>query len=748
MGSRLIVALALLVYSSTATASEVGARGAPSPSQARARVLASQDKDSIDLRRDLSKRIARFHRTWREAWQKSLIDRGHVNINLAQTQNDYNFRNFTPEVRRYQALLCYTGWLGEVDMANAEATLYGTNVRLPAAGALRASATDRMIAASAARSAPLDETQRTTTPSSIGANSLSLENPRRIRGDRNQGQVCPLWVPEEVGLPLDEGERLDLALPVATRPRIRRSRDSILTRLGDAAARYPGDGWIAGQRVRFLLDNVDFDRALQAAHACMSETSWCRALEGLVYEQSGQMAAADSAFRLSVAAEVTRAGVACADTTVMVLLPAGPRRESRGRSCTEQAELSERVWWMADPLWSVAGNERFVAHYARRTSLALRSAFDTDERYVWRAVAAGEALQETIIRYGWPTHTYWAGYQIDSAINIGRESVMMQAEPPYTSKEYAPDRVALLPTFRAIENPFDAKATDWSIVRPDSLTVDDWWPTEHMAFTTPIATLAAGQSIMLRRDTSIVFGVAIDDPVHQLDPTVRAPLRAKLLASTAPNDVRLVRDTVLPFGVSLRVAGDITPAPSVISVEVPGRVPQEIGHRNRFGLRPPPSLSQMAPTDVAVSDPVFVLLPRRGATAPADPDIVLAQMVGSLTFTRQAPVALYWESYGFAPGDSVNVEIRIARRDENNALRSFGAALGLADGRRDSISIKWREPDPGRQARVLATRVPTVGRAISVDLRNLAAGEYAFIVEMSRPNGVIARGERRVVIVE
>jgi hypothetical protein len=35
-----------------------------------------------------------------------------------------------------------------------------------------------------------------------------------------------------------------------------------------------------------------------------------------------------------------------------------------------------------------------------------------------------------------------------------------------------------------------------------------------------------------------------------------------------------------------------------------------------------------------------------------------------------------------------------------------------------------------------------------LDLRNLAVGHYAFIVEMSRPNGVVARGQRRVVIVE
>jgi hypothetical protein len=720
----------------------------PAPALAVSIMPQPQNKDSIDLRKDLDKRIARFHRTWRDAWKQSLIDRGLVNINLTQTQNDYNFRNFTPEVRRYQALLCYTGWLGEADMANAEARLYGTNITAPVSVRDRPSIVDRQVAASAARSAPSGEDSPAVSASTIGANALSLENPRRVRGDRNKGQVCPMWVPEEIGIPLDEGERLDLALPIGIRPIVRRARDTVITRLTQAAQRYPHDGWISGQLVRFLIDNADFDRALEAARACTSDNAWCAALEGLVYEQSFQPLNAERAFRRSVEAERSSAGVMCADTTVLVLLPAGPRREARGLPCEVQAEISERVWWMSDPLWSVPGNERFVAHYARRTHLALRSSFDEDERYVWRAVAAGEALQETIIRYGWPTHTYWAGYQMDSAISIGRESVMMQAEPPYTSKEYAPDRVTLLPEYRAINNPFESKATDWPFVRPDTTPLDEWWPTEHVAFPRRIATMPDGQSLLLRRDSAVLFGIAIDDPVHQLDPRVREPIQVSIVASTSPVDIQTIAETTLPPGVSLRANGLLKSAPSVVSVEVPGRVPTEIDHRTRFGLTPPPSLSEMLSGEVGVSDPAFVLLRERGAEAPLDIDKVLGQMVGSLTFTRQAPVALYWESYGFAPGDTVDVEIRIARRDENSALRTLGAALGVADGRRDSISIKWREPDPGRAAAVIATSVPTVARTLAIDLRNLAAGTYAFIIEMTRPDGTRARGERRIEVLE
>jgi len=727
---------------------------APRDAMAASVVQSAPNKDSVDLRKDLEKRIIRFQRTWREAWLQSLIKRGRVNINFPITLNDYSFRNFTPEVRRYQALLCNTGWLGEAGMTQAEGLLDGSGVRITQAENLagtggRPGATARMVTAALAPAAPLEEGERAIPVSRGFANTDAMEIARRIRGDRNKGQVCPMWIADDNVIPVDEGERIDLALPVATRPRIMRSRDSVITRLAAAAARYPHDGWIAGQRVRFLVDNARIDSAVSAAQQCTANVSWCAALLGYAYEQQGDLPSADSAFRVSVANEFTGTnGTACVDTTAFVLLDPTPRRNAHRQPCDAQRSLADRIWWLSDPLWSVAGNARFVAHYSRRTSLALRAAFEEDERYVWRPVAGGEALEEAVVRYGWPTHTYWGGYQIDSALDIARQSQMMQPEAPYTSKEYAPDRVALVPEYRAIENPFDAKAEDWPLARPDSVNLDLWWPVEHVAFNTRIARLAEGQQMLLRRDSAVLFGVAIDDPVHDMDPRERTLPRVHLLASQDPSRISTVSSVELPFGRTLRVGGEIAAAPQVISLEIPGRTPEEITHRRRFGLTPPPSLAQMANDVVAVSDPVFVLLLRRGAEAPTNPAVVQETMVGSLTLPRTAALALYWESYGFVPGDTVDVDIRVVRRDNTNALRRLGAALGIADAQRDSVSIKWREPDPGRNSRTLPARIATVTRALAVDLRGLAPGTYEFVVVMARPGGDPVRGTRRVVIVE
>ena len=139
----------------------------------------AQDKDSINMRKDLQRRITRFHRTWRDAWTKSMIDRGLVNINLAMTINDYSFRNFTPEARRYESLMCSAGWIGEAGMANAEATLYGSNLQPPAAADQRVSATGRMVSAALA----VSETYAGEKPTPVSQgflNEEALDFSRRI----------------------------------------------------------------------------------------------------------------------------------------------------------------------------------------------------------------------------------------------------------------------------------------------------------------------------------------------------------------------------------------------------------------------------------------------------------------------------------------------------------------------------------------------------------------------------------------
>ena len=700
----------------------------------------------------LTRDIERFQRTWRELWQRAFVQRKQVIVNLELLRGDLQYGNVTFEGRRYRSIVCSAGWIGESELAAAQANPQGGDVRYDLSTP-RLSATERLVAMVASRppgtaapdpDAPMSFDLHTATPGVPEV--LNLWSSRRVRGDFDKGQVCPQWIPPEVGLPPDEGERLDLALPVGVRPIVVRARDSLLTRLRTASLAAPTDGWITGQRVRFAIDNGDLDEARDAVATCGADERWCRTLDGLVQAAAGDLAAADLAFRAGDAASMLGTRSRCADTAAFALLPAGPRRAAHRLPCAEQGALEERIWWLADPFWSVPGNPRYVEHQVRLAQIALRSALDEDERFIWRRVAGGEALRETFVRYGWPSHTYWGGWQLDEQINKGRSRVMMEPNSPYTAKEYAPDRTALIPDWRALEQPFTAVPEDWDLVRADDADPDSWWPSEHMALLPRLFDLAPGQLALFRRDHTLRVGVAVDDPVRGLEQDVPGPLRVHWLAARAPDTIAVVADTTLEPGATLRANGDVLPGPTVLSLEVPGRAPFEVGHRRRSGFAAPPALAELPLDAVAVSEPVFMRLRTAGEPPPVDPDLVLARMAGSLNFRREAPLAVYWESYGIPVGDTADVELRIVRRDETSAARQLGARLGLVDARRDSVSIRWREPDPGRAALLVATRLPTVGRALALNIGNLVPGRYAVRVLMRRSDGVLASAEREIEV--
>ena len=104
---------------------------------------------------------------------------------------------------------------------------------------------------------------------------------------------------------------------------------------------------------------------------------------------------------------------------------------------------------------------------------------------------------------------------------------------------------------------------------------------------------------------------------------------------------------------------------------------------------------------------------------------------------------MYWESYGFAPTDSVNFELKINRRDDVNVARRVGAALGLVSELRDSVSIKWSEPDARNSGAVIPGVKFTIGRTVAVDMKALPPGEYVATILMKRGVDVSVSSQRR-----
>ncbi|MEO7999108.1 MAG: hypothetical protein ABI852_16765, partial [Gemmatimonadaceae bacterium] len=313
------------------------------------------------------------------------------------------------------------------------------------------------------------------------------------------------------------------------------------------------------------------------------------------------------------------------------------------------------------------------------------------------------------------------------------------------AKEYSIDRTALIPSVKGIQNPFDLTPDQWNLHLPDGTDADSWWPQEHMMLWTRLMPLSPGQQGQWRRDSTILFSMAVDKALHGLDTTATGPSTAMLVGSTSAREIRPFFTTPLVEGQTLRMHAEYVSAPFVMSAEVLARTQREPARRLRYGIRPPPSLRDMKAGDVAMSEPVFMRMPSRDVVLPNNLSAASLFMAGTTDFTRNDQLALYWESYGFQSTDSVNFELRINRREDLNVARRIGSLLGVVSALNDSVSIKWSEPDARNGASVSAGIKPIIGRSVAVDIKSLPAGTYVATLEMRRGSAV-ARNERKFTL--
>ncbi|MEO7362375.1 MAG: hypothetical protein ABI120_18735 [Gemmatimonadaceae bacterium] len=736
-----------------------------------------QSGDSISVRRKLVVSINEFQDKWRKAWRAVEMKRHH-NIDLNNIRGwivqgngvvtdpiwggDRDARRLTSDVRRYEAILCYIGSPSDRAIEDAKART-AFKIGTPATSAEVAAVARRRApreapssprAATEAAQARLAQQQLAPSAASplssvVIAGGVTSATARIIRPFPDFGSICPSWIPSDVPLQLDEGEAIDLALPPAGREPLRRARETLIRELELAQAQLPSDEWIAGQRVRFVYDQRSPQRTIDAAQACVAETAFCLGLRALADEQAGAIVAAEMRYRAADTLARASAGVAtnlCGNAEALLLLRGGDADRLRGQPCDSQRALLENMWWLADPLWSVPGNERLVAHESRRLHATLRAIGQRDERYVWQREGGGDAMRELVVRYGWPGYTYWPGVKFEDEINTYLENVTTRSVfMPHTAMEYSIDRTSLIPSLDAIIRPFELRSSQYQLNVPDGKAPEEWWPQEHMMLFTKLKPLGAGQDARFRRDSTITFHLAVDNPLHALDTAGTGPSRSFLMGGYAPMDNRIFAASTVTEGEALRLSGSFPSEPVVLSAEVLPRTLKEQAMRLRYGWRPPPTLAQMGAGEVALSDPVFLLMPERDVIVPNDEKTVMPFMAGSLSFDHGDPLGVYWESYGFRLGDTLNVNVTVRRDGDVNALRRVGAALGVASSLRDSISVSWTEFDGRNSTLISGGNKPVIGRSVRLDLKALSPGKYVILIEI-RTLQRAARSERHFTI--
>jgi hypothetical protein len=571
-------------------------------------------------------------------------------------------------------------------------------------------------------------------------------------GDAGWFAVCPTWAFDT--LRGDERVTIDAALAPQYRAAVRTARASLLALIESTSRALPSSDFLIGQRIRFLIDLGAADSAVTAARECRATRWWCASLAGYALAVAGRAVEAGVAFDSAIAA--LRPSERCRWNDFGFLLDPVARDEYERMSCASRDSVNARLWWLADPLFTVPGNERRVEQYSRKVQLALRRALDRDERFDWRYVAGGDALETMVTRYGWPSYLWWGGPGNDAQHSGYLKTAPWINEPgplhqPYTTFEYSTKRQHLLATWKATLNPMSARATDWQINATDSGYTDiaaelRWWPAEHSAAPYPLYQLAEGQVAMLRRDSSVILATAVDLMTSGIPRALGSRVTARLVVTDSPDSLRVVAEHSGPVDRRLVLYGPIASRPVLVGIELPLVQPLRVAARTRFAITPVATLASMSPGDFAVSEPVILLAPVGDEPAPLETNAALAMMAASTKTPATRKIAVYWESYGFKPTDSVDVAVWIERVTAQGTLRRFGNALRVTTDLNTPVATTWHEPQPGTRTHPMGGRIPIIGRSVVLDVSRLPRGSYWLEVAVAKPGQEPVRNRRNFIV--
>lgn len=479
--------------------------------------------------------------------------------------------------------------------------------------------------------------------------------------------------------------------------RIRQARARLLSALREATAALPGDEWITGQQVRYLLEDSQPQEAARVAERCRAVRWWCDALVGLVQHESGDYARADSAFGAALAGLPD--DERCRWNDVSTLLEGEPAETYRHLSCADRATFEARWWWLAQPLYSLPGNDRRTEHFARVVMARIEEGRRTPHGLYW-----GDDLRQMLLRFGWPR--WWT--REPSAYPL------VQSDPNVTG-HYLSSASQFAPSAHALADPLSAKADDWSLDPPK--------PRELYApaYAATFIHLEHQEAVFRRGDSCLV--VAAPD---LSDDTLFAGHAVGVALTLAADEHTLVTARDSARAAAPRAVVAAAPCqPYLLSFEAVAPRERHVA-RARYGLTlKPRTLLHPAISDLLLLDPLDSL--------PATLDAVLPRAYGSTRVPADRKLGVFWEVYGVDPaGGPVAVSLTLARQGTGFLRR----LLGLA-GRRHDVRLEWQD----------VTQDSSVApRALAIDLTGLAPGRYLIELDVTPPGGrtLMARREIRI----
>lgn len=507
-----------------------------------------------------------------------------------------------------------------------------------------------------------------------------LRRSRLYRGARSSGRRCH----EIIGRYClrhgdDEGE----AHPEAVE--IEDGRAELIVHLDRAARSLPGDEWIAGQRVRYLVEAGHYDQASQAAFECRAPAWWCAALQGYALHSAGEFVLAESAFAAATLSMPEQER--CRWTDISDLLSGRLRRHYDRLTCEERDSFEARFWWLAGPLMMLPANDRRTEHLARRTLDRMQYRASSPFGEPW-----GPDLRELLVRYGWPGRFQRVSYPTGGSI---RDEIV--SHDPEDSRQFAPDFDFL----REVE-----------VIGRDDWQLDTETPRSVYAplYASSFQELDHQLAVFPRGDSAIVvaaYEFVAEDPIDSGSYEVALILSRDPAAAPTAAGSRGATTGVL--------AVEVEAVPALLSLEMLSRAERRAA-RSRYGLR----LAKVPAGLLALSD--VLLLDR----AEALPDSLAAAvpLARPLERARRGErLGLYWEVYGLGPGrQELSVSLTLAG-EGGSWLRKTVEWLGLAS-RPQPLTLSWQE--------TVHSPTAILARSLAIDLPDdLQPGDYALRLEVT-----------------
>lgn len=485
---------------------------------------------------------------------------------------------------------------------------------------------------------------------------------------------------------ITHGDGDDKWIPPEEPRRVAQERHALVLALDSAARTLPGDGWLAGQLVRYLLEANRHDDAHAATKACRSARWWCTALAGFVQHDRGRFREADSLFKDALPLMPEKERLRWTD--LAMVLTGDDLRLYRQSAPEQRQSLASRFWWLADPFWMREGNDRRTEHYSRYVIDQINQNSRNPEAAFW-----GSDLGEILIRYG---------------VMVGWERVRPvggEMSLPGVVGHFAPNGREFLPQMRWVANPESIDAMEWKLEADGTRT--EYAPSYASSFRALDHQLA-----VFRRGDSAIIVAAYQLPVDSTPPT--SPIEVGLIIASDENATLASRRVSMADARGVLTLA-VPSAPAAVSIEALADSGSR-AYRARYGL---PLRPANAPK-LSVSD--VLLLEGGGGFDPRSLPEASVRARGSVKVHSAERISLYWEVYGLnARSESLDVELALEPLGRK-WLRRTAERMRLR-AERPSVTLRWSDLSLGE---------PMLARALELELPRLPKGHYVLRITVRR----------------